>query len=153
MNKQTIFFRYMSITFPFKPPLVNYKRARVVLLSIWITGCLIATLPLTSERIFGRFYSTNGVCYPLFIDAPFASGWQYSCFILLGVNCVALILVFFFYLGLFRSLHRVRMNSTIGTARTSLTRRLMAIVFVYFLCLVPIIVTKIVVLCGGDLPS
>ena len=146
------FERYMSITFPFRPAMVNYRSARLVMALIWAIGFLLATLPLTSERVFGKFYSTNGVCYPLFLDAPFSSGWEYSCFILLGINFTALAMVCFFYSGMFRSLQKVRVNSRASADRNNLTRRLMAIVFVYFLCLVPVIVTKLLVLLGKEIP-
>ena len=35
-----------------------------------------------------RFYGTNGMCFPLHIDDPYLTGWEYSAFIFLGINTI-----------------------------------------------------------------
>lgn len=48
------------------------------------------------DRVTG-YYGSNGLCFPLHIDDPFAPGWKYSAFIFLGVNFTAVISMLFLY--------------------------------------------------------
>ena len=43
------------------------------------------------------YYGSNGLCFPLHIDDPFAPGWKYSAFIFLGVNFMAVISMLILY--------------------------------------------------------
>jgi len=35
-----------------------------------------------------KFYGSNGLCYPLYIEDPFVDGWQYSAFMFLGLHTI-----------------------------------------------------------------
>ncbi|KAF0771015.1 relaxin receptor 2-like, partial [Aphis craccivora] len=58
-------------------PGLKMKTAVFTMASIWVVGIIILW------KHSSKFYGSNGLCYPLYIEDPFVSGWQYSAFILL----------------------------------------------------------------------
>ena len=66
-------------------------RLRVgIMAALWMSGAVIALFPVVLSGVYGNFYGTNGMCFPLHVHDPFAPGWQYSAVVLIGVNSVAM---------------------------------------------------------------
>ncbi len=56
------------------------------------------------QNAFGDFYGTNGVCFPLHIHDPWMRGWQYSAFVFVCINLVAMTLITYCYVAMFISI-------------------------------------------------
>ncbi|KAI0237394.1 Relaxin receptor 1 [Lamellibrachia satsuma] len=141
--------RYLTIAFPFKSQKLRMRPRIVIMATLWVSGAAIALFPIVSSGILGNFYGTNGMCFPLHVHDPFAPGWQYSAFVFIGVNSVAMVTIMCCYAALFISIQSTRSKSqTTFTAVNDLTlaRRFFVIVFTDALCWIPIIVIKILAL-------
>ncbi|KAE9529068.1 hypothetical protein AGLY_012022 [Aphis glycines] len=94
-----------------------------------------------------KFYGSNGLCYPLYIEDPFVSGWQYSAFMFLGLYAMSLLLMTILYALLFKNIKETRKGSKqISTDDFNLTVRFFFIVLANILCWSPIIVLKLAAL-------
>lgn len=80
-------------------------RPRIAIMAtLWVSGAAIALFPIVSSGVLGNFYGTNGMCFPLHVHDPFAPGWQYSAFVFIGVNSVAMVTIMCCYAALFVSI-------------------------------------------------
>lgn len=111
--------RYRSITFNSR--LVTVTSARVLMALAWLVSFTLAVFPLIhgnssgddnsdeyengstnghrssySNEVTG-YYGSNGLCFPLHIDDPYAPGWKYSAFIFLGINLMAVVSMLILY--------------------------------------------------------
>ncbi|XP_068083115.1 relaxin receptor 1 isoform X2 [Anabrus simplex] len=111
---------------------------------IWLTGLCFAAIPAVHWRHSTRFYGTNGMCFPLHIDDPFLLGWQYSAFVVLGVNTTALVLIALLYTGMFVSIWRTRHATPISSVKDiEFIVRFFFIILTDAMCWAPIIALKL----------
>ncbi|GAB5570414.1 relaxin receptor 1 isoform X4 [Prionailurus iriomotensis] len=66
-------------------------RTITVLILIWMTGFIVAFIPLTNKEFFKNYYGTNGVCFPLHSEDTESTGAQ--------IYSVAIFLVYHNLLG------------------------------------------------------
>lgn len=91
-----------------------------------------------------RYYGTNtGVCFPLHLQEPFTLGWQYSAFVVLGLNLCALLLIGVLYSMLMVSILRTRRAAEVSQFDFEFAIRFFFIVFTDALCWTPIVLTKL----------
>lgn len=144
----------LKIIFPYLPFTLTQKSRFIILFMVWMTGVITAVIPFSSRPIFGdSFYGSNGVCFPLHIHDPFQLGWQYSAFIFIGVNMIALVTIMVCNFGISFSLHRTKSSVPILCSQEAITQRLFAITFVNTLCWIPVITIKIIALADGHCPG
>ena len=151
--------RFIKITNPYRIITMTGRRIWSIMLVIWTAGLTIALVPLTSQDVFGNFYGSNGMCFPLHIHEPYMKGWEYSTFVFLGVNLVAMCTIIYCYTGMFCAIHQTRTQTTSPNAKTTLAtemsfaKRFLLIVLSDFFCWFPIFVIKIVALAGVPIPG
>ncbi|KAI1294589.1 Relaxin receptor 2 [Halotydeus destructor] len=147
--------RYRIITNPYN--VVSIKWARGGLTIAWSVAILAAAFPLYewSDTTIG-YYGSNNLCFPLHVDEPMSSGWQYSAFMVLGVNLTAVISIFCLYCRLFGIVSHNRkttacISNADGRERTALAWRFVLIILTDCLCWLPIVVIKIAAFMGVDI--
>ncbi|XP_030883592.1 electron transfer flavoprotein-ubiquinone oxidoreductase, mitochondrial [Leptonychotes weddellii] len=105
--------KYICIVYPFRCLRPRKCRTITVLILIWITGFIVALIPLTNKEFFKNYYGTNGVCFPLHSEDTGSTGAQiYSVTIFLGVNLAAFIIIVFSYGSMFYSVHQSAITAT-----------------------------------------
>ncbi|KAF3818543.1 hypothetical protein GH733_011960 [Mirounga leonina] len=133
-------------------------RTITVLILIWITGFIVALIPLTNKEFFKNYYGTNGVCFPLHSEDTGSTGAQiYSVTIFLGVNLAAFIIIVFSYGSMFYSVHQSAITATEIRNQVKkemiLAKRFFFIVFTDALCWIPIFVLKFLSLLQVEIPG
>lgn len=77
--------KYICIVYPFRYLRPRKYRTITVLILIWITGFIVAFVPLSNKEFFKNCYGTSGVCFPLHSEDTESVGAQiYSVTIFLG---------------------------------------------------------------------
>ena len=137
--------RYLVVAFPYYCNGLTMRTGAALLLVIWLVGILLALMPLTPIPGMGDFYGSNGVCFPLHIHDPYMAGWQYSAFMFLGINVLAMLVIFVSYGGMCYSIRSTQLSSGRHTD-LSIAKRLFLIVLTDALCWIPIITIKILAL-------
>lgn len=147
--------RYRSIAFATR--LLTLKSVRALVSFAWITSLLLALYPIIAFSRAGEsgYYGSNGLCFPLHIDDPFALGWHYSAFIFLGVNFAAVMAMLVFYTRMFIILHRDRATTHPGLIDKAYEDRILAIRFFAIvltdcLCWLPIVLIKVLAFLPGQ---
>ncbi|GLH05821.1 Toll-like receptor Tollo [Gryllus bimaculatus] len=140
--------RFLLIAVPFGAPGgLSPRVARRVLAAIWALGLLLAALPAIQWRHSNRFYGTNGLCFPLHIEDPYMQGWQYSSFIVLGVNIP----------GVWRTRRRagaaVAASAERGSRELEIALRVLLLVLTDAACWVPVAALKLLALARGHVPA
>ena len=148
----------LTVSFPFKPRLMDKRKATIALGFLWFFGVTLAAIPIIFSSYFGAFYGNNGLCLPLHIHDPFTEGWQYSMFIFIGVNAVCIITIVVCYSVILFSFRKTRSNvynvDSYDCRRKWKTnrkihfmdKRIFCIVLTNFSCWIPIVVFKIIAL-------
>ncbi|ESO12464.1 hypothetical protein HELRODRAFT_62159 [Helobdella robusta] len=152
----------LTVSFPLKPRIMTIHRAGLVLTFIWVSGVVIAGVPIVFLSSFGRFYGDNGVCLPFHIHDPFVNGWQYSTFIFIFINLSAIVIITVCYTVIFFSLKYTRTkipnivdmydnennlgNKVMKRKIQTVDKRLFLIVWTNVLCWFPITLIKIMAL-------
>lgn len=107
--------RFLLISDPFGHHRLNTKNVMMSLYVIWLLGVSIAIFPtiLYHDTKFYGFYN-GATCFPLFIQEKYATGWEYSAFIFIGINLTLLILMATLYTSLLFSIWRTRRATTLN---------------------------------------
>ncbi|XP_013776066.1 relaxin receptor 1-like [Limulus polyphemus] len=133
---------------------ITANAARYSLIGIWLSGLVLALFPVITWPHDRRFYSSNGLCFPLHIDDPYMLGWEFSAFVFLGINFPAVLLMVAQYVWMFYLISRRMNKSQPGTLKsnrykddTVVALRCFFIVLTDCLCWIPIVIIKIVALC------
>lgn len=141
--------RYRSIAFNSR--LLTLASARFLIGIAWLISLGIASYPFVKGSGSGEvgYYGSNGLCFPLHIDDPFAKGWTYSAVVFLGINFPAVVVMLVLYVKMFLILHRNRKTSVPGHVDKHredmiLALRFFFIVFTDCLCWLPIVAIKII---------
>ncbi|KAI1286731.1 Relaxin receptor 1 [Halotydeus destructor] len=141
--------RYRCITANFR--VVTPPSAKINLIAAWMLSSLMAAYPLLHWSTTGHnvFYGSSGLCFPLHIDDPFTTGWEYSAVVFLGINFPAVMIIIYLYIRMFLTIKADRKLSRPFCQETKredavLAARLFFIVFTDCLCWLPIIVIKII---------
>lgn len=156
----------VAVSFPYRPPCMTRARGLGVLAALWTAGAVVALAPIFSTdpaadadaaAVFGRFYGSNGVCFPLYIHDPYAAGWKYSAFVFVGVNLAAAAVIAVCYAGMCCSVRRTRADcgrresvaaapsplDPVGIVQDrSMAKRFLLIVVADLICWLPVIVIK-----------
>lgn len=145
--------RYLSIVRPFAERRNSMVPAVGVITGLWIFSFLLSYLPLSglAANYFGsNFYTSNGLCLPLQIHNPFDQGWQYSLTLFVLINSVAFIFISYAYWKMLRIIQSSSLTIRSNQQKQDglLTKRFGLVVFTDFLCWAPVIVSKIVAMCG-----
>lgn len=110
----------LAVSRPYRPPCLSVRRATMVVVVVWVASTFMAASPITLDR----FYGSNGVCMPLHIEDPYASGWEYSTAVFVGVNLTAVLVIAVSYSLMCLSVRATRLD--IGTDARSGQRRSVA---------------------------
>ncbi|XP_009206033.1 relaxin receptor 1 isoform X2 [Papio anubis] len=150
--------KYICIVYPFRCVRPGKCRTITVLILIWITGFIVAFIPLSNKEFFKNYYGTNGVCFPLHSEDTESIGAQiYSVAIFLGINLAAFIIIVFSYGSMFYSVHQSAITATEIQNRVKkemiLAKRFFFIVFTDALCWIPIFVVKFLSLLQVEIPG
>lgn len=140
--------RYLSIMYPFiiKPNSMQF--AIWAMFTVWIGSLVLALLPILAKEMFiHQFYGNNGVCLGLQIHQ--ANGFDYSTFLFCCINSIVFVFILFAYVKMSTAI----MQSTIGLRSsqqhdTNIAKRCAFIVITDGVCWLPIIIIKLVALCG-----
>ncbi|KAL5238117.1 hypothetical protein ACI65C_005527, partial [Semiaphis heraclei] len=139
--------RFLLIAVPYSGyHVLKLKTAVYCMVSIWVVGISISIAPLILWKHSSKFYGSNGLCYPLYIEDPFVSGWQYSAFMFLGLHTTSLLLMSVLYALMFKSVRKTRHAAHISAGDFDFAVRFFFIVLANILCWLPIIVLKLVAL-------
>ena len=160
----------LTVCFPLQPRTMTVGRAVGLLMVIWLSGAVIAGVPILFVSHFGQFYGSNGVCLPLYIHDPYMGGWQYSTFIFNFVNVIGMLVIIASYSIIFYNMRRTRARIPVvlttvansgGTIVTddqlirkmkNLDKRLFIIVLTNILCWIPISIIKLLALYSIHFP-
>ncbi|XP_045406641.1 relaxin receptor 1 isoform X2 [Lemur catta] len=150
--------KYICIVYPFRCLRPGKCRTITVLILIWITGFIVAFIPLSNKEFFRNYYGTNGVCFPLHSEVTESIGAQiYSVAIFLGINLAAFIIIVFSYGSMFYSVHKSTIRATEIPNQVKkemiLAKRFFFIVFTDALCWIPIFVLKFLSLLQVEIPG
>ncbi|XP_040327471.1 relaxin receptor 1 isoform X1 [Herpailurus yagouaroundi] len=150
--------KYICIVYPFRCLRPKKCRTITVLILIWMTGFIVAFIPLTNKEFFKNYYGTNGVCFPLHSEDTESTGAQiYSVAIFLGINLAAFIIIVFSYGSMFYSIHQSAITATEIRNQVKkemiLAKRFFFIVFTDALCWIPIFVLKFLSLLQVEIPG
>ncbi|KAG5885812.1 hypothetical protein JTB14_001419 [Gonioctena quinquepunctata] len=130
---------------------LNSKDTVIVLAIIWCLGIAVAVIPAIRYVNDFRFYGINGLCFPLHIAYPFYTGWQYTAFIIFGINATSLIIIAVLYVGMFISIRKTREATPLPRKVYEFVFRFFFIVFIYALCWLPIILFKTAAYAGAEI--
>ena len=131
--------RFIVLRFPFSRVRLKHTSTLITCLFIWLTGVLLAALPLTPMTSHWRFYEQTGVCIPLPITRTNVQTYSFAIMIVLN-----------FVLFVFIALGQVAIVLTVYSSSKALdkskskpmdmklARRLMSIVVTDFLCWFPV---------------
>ncbi|XP_064630851.1 G-protein coupled receptor GRL101-like [Lineus longissimus] len=89
--------RFLVVVFPFSKQKINFKKAKILVASIWIFGVILAGAPFCVDYLRHSYYSRSGVCLSLHQTSEPAPGWEYSVAIFLGLNLVAFMIIAVLY--------------------------------------------------------
>ena len=146
--------RYLVITKPLRFTKIERKHATVTLTTVWISCIMLSLLPILTVEPHYIFYGNNGVCFPLHIQSPFMSGWQWSSFIFLGVNVVAIGVTIICYVAMFQEVQRSRTFGYMPRSNdAAIAKRFFWIIAAGILCSTPIIICKFLAYGGVSLPG
>ncbi|XP_078268275.1 relaxin receptor 1 isoform X2 [Rhinoraja longicauda] len=125
--------KYMCIVFPFNHYRPGKRQTLSTLILIWITGFIIAIIPLWNKSLFGNYYGKNGVCFPLYSDQFESLGARgYSTGIFLGAQSA---------------------ERSFFSREVAIAKRFFFIVFTDFLCWIPIFLLKLLSLLRVEIPG
>ncbi|XP_051877583.1 relaxin receptor 2 [Pristis pectinata] len=149
--------KYMCIVFPFNHYRPGKRQTLSTLIFIWVTGFIMAVIPLWNTSLFGNYYGKNGVCFPLYSDQFESLGARgYSTGIFLGLNLLAFIIIVFSYTSMFYSIHKTGAQSaerSLFSREVAIAKRFFFIVFTDFLCWIPIFLLKLLSLLRVEIPG
>lgn len=136
------------------------RRARIYVSLAWLFALLLASYPLAEWPLRNSdYYATNGLCLPLHIDQPFSAGWQYSAFIYLGINFLAVLIIVVLYARMYSMIMSGRQRTRPVLFKTEkredaiLAIRFFFIVLTDCLCWIPIVVIKLMALANVSISS
>lgn len=133
--------RLINIVAPFSSLKLNLKRARLVIVLIWLLATVIAIVPLFPSDYFqDEFYSRSGVCVSIHITNEETPGWEYSVAIFHGLNFSIFMFIFASYGYMYNIIRdSVRMvRSDQRKSEMAAARKITLIVLTDFFCWVPI---------------
>ncbi|XP_071956328.1 uncharacterized protein [Antedon mediterranea] len=151
--------RYVSIVHPFSYERKSLLRAAILMAALWLFSISLVVLPVILKASFGGlFYGSNGVCLPLQIRHPWASGWVFTTTLFVGINTVFFMFVVYAYIAMFIMIRRADdVRSTKKSQDSAILVRFTLLVFTDMLCWLPICVIKILAIAGhpvsGDVYS
>ena len=146
--------RYLVITKPLHFTKIERRHAIITLATVWIICLALSVLPMLTVKPGHSFYGNNGVCFPLHIHNPFMSGWQWSAFIFLGFNVVAIGVTVICYVAMFQEIRRSRTWGHMPKANDAiLAKRFFWIIAAGIMCSTPIIICKFLAYGGVKLPG
>ena len=147
--------RLSSIVFPFRIKGMEFRGAVKIMAATWIFVIFLAAIPLVGLPYFGNFYGRSGVCLAFHITPDKPSGWEYSVFIFLVVNCITFVTIAVSYAVMFvvaRRTQKAVMRSRDAKAGDSMARRMTLIVATDFVCWMPIILLGMASVAGAYVP-
>ncbi|XP_026823955.1 relaxin receptor 1 isoform X2 [Ooceraea biroi] len=145
--------RFILIAAPLKcHRAMTSQTAASSMIVIWIIGLVLAVVPVIHWRSSTRFYGINGMCFPLYIDDPYLTGWEYSAFIFLGLNLLGLMIIGYVYAAMFASIWRTRHATPLSVGDSEFALRFFLIVLTEAVCWAPIIALKILAMMKYPVP-
>ena len=143
--------RFIVLRFPFSRVHLKHTSALLTCLFIWLTGIVLAALPLTPMTSHWQFYSQSGVCIPLPVTRKQFPGQHYSFGIIIVFNFILFLLVAFGQSAIFWSVRKASKALEKGKSKPmdmTLAHRLASIVVTNFLCWFPVGVLGMMALQG-----
>ncbi|UYV71605.1 RXFP1 [Cordylochernes scorpioides] len=148
--------RYRSLHISYRE--MTTSKARRMLTAIWLCGLALAMLPVVWWPHAPRsFYAANGLCFPLHLSEPYMLGWEYSTFVILGLNFSAVILIICLYSRMLYIIKDDRKKARPFPLQKNedavLAHRFYFIVLTDCLCWIPVVVVKMVALSEVYIPD
>ncbi|XP_070206523.1 G-protein coupled receptor GRL101-like [Littorina saxatilis] len=145
--------RVLVLCFPFRAQLHFSPRVALLLcLGTWITGVMLASVPLLASL---EFYGQTSICIPLPITRQQFSGQQYAFGIFIVFNFVVFLFIGAGQLLIYRAVNKASASS--GAQRRSqemkVARRLFLIILTDFCCWFPIGVMGLLAARGVRIPA
>ncbi|KAB0801519.1 hypothetical protein PPYR_05873 [Photinus pyralis] len=144
--------RFLIIAVPFgRFSSIDVKKCALILGCIWILGVGLAIIPVLQFYSSTKFYGLNALCLPLHTTQAYHVGWEYSAFIVLGINFVSLITITLVYCIMFISILRTRSATTLPRKDYEFAIRFFFIVFTNGCCWFPSVLVNVLLLLGKEI--
>ncbi|XP_064630845.1 uncharacterized protein LOC135489423 [Lineus longissimus] len=147
--------RFLVVVFPFSKQKINFKKAKILVASIWIFGVILAGAPFCVDYLRHSYYSRSGVCLSLHLTSEPAPGWEYSVAIFLGLNLVAFMIIAVLYTWMYviikRSVDMMKHKTSRKKGENKelvVARKMALIILTDFACWMPIIILGLAAISG-----
>jgi hypothetical protein len=148
--------RFIVLRFPFSTMRFGPRSALLACVGLWLTGIVLATVPLLPATSHWQFYSQTGICIPLPVTRQDFQGRAYSFGMLIVLNMTLFVAIAVGQVAILWSVRRNTMATTDTTRKTkdlTVARRLITVVVTDFLCWFPIGVCGFLALGGVPIPE
>lgn len=146
--------RYLTVRLTnLKNNIGTWRQAVAAMVIIWLIAAMIAVAPACHWK--GLYYGSSSLCFPIHLDDRYAVGWEYTAFVIVGINSICLLVIAYSYTMLFRDIMKsqwkTQMQGRNKKQNANMALRMFLIVFTDVLCWAPIILLKVAVLRGSVL--
>jgi hypothetical protein len=145
--------RFIVLRFPFSTLRFQQRSALLACAALWLTGVVLAAVPLLPVTSHWQFYSQTGICIPLPVTRQDFQGRVYSFGVLIVLNMTLFLAIAVGQVAILWSVRRNTMATTDTTRKAkdlTVARRLITVAVTDFLCWFPIGVCGFLAL--GDVP-
>ena len=148
--------RFVVLRFPFSGLRFETRSAAIASGLAWVTGILLAVVPLLPVTSHWRFYSQTGICIPLPITRHDFAGRDYSFAVIVVFNFILFIIIAVGQTSVYWSIKLNSMSVTNTTSKShdlTIARRLLTVVVSDFVCWFPIGLLGLLASRGVAVPS
>ncbi|KAL8574504.1 hypothetical protein ACOMHN_060174 [Nucella lapillus] len=132
--------RFIVLGFPFSTLRFERRSAAVACVVTWVTGWILALVPLLLVTVHWEFYSQTDICIPLPVTRNQFQGRAYSFGVLIVLNFILFLLISagqgFIYWSIQNN--TLKTNSTKMSRDLTIARRLITVAVTDFMCWFPI---------------
>jgi hypothetical protein len=139
--------RFLVVVFPFSKHKINFRKAKILVVSVWVFGIALAGAPFCVDYMRDSYYSRSGVCLSLHLTPDPAPGWEYSVAVFLGLNLVAFVIIAVLYTWMYiiikRSVDMMKNKTSRKKGENKelvVARKMALIILTDFVCWMPIII-------------
>ena len=148
--------RFIVLRFPFNQLRFEPRSAAVAAGLAWVTGVLLAAVPLLPVTSHWRFYSQTGICIPLPITRHDFAGRDYSFAVIIVFNFILFMFIAAGQAFVYWTIKANTMSVTNTTSKShdlTIARRLLTVVVSDFVCWFPIGLLGLLASSGVAVPS
>jgi hypothetical protein len=148
--------RFTALRFPFSTLRFQHRAALLASAALWLTGIVLAAVPLLPATSHWQFYTQSGICIPLPVTRRDFQGRAYLFGVLIVLNMTLFVAIAMGQGAILWSVRRNTMATTDTTRKSkdlTLARRLITVAVTDFLCWFPIGVCGFLALGGVPIPE